>query len=87
MEDLKAYTCELIGQEHLGKSYVLAATRDKAKYATALSAHDAGYLCRASPASVRCKRAPDYDARLRTAKAYFPYSDDYVNTTLASRSN
>lgn len=78
MEYLKAYECELIGQEDLGKSYVLSTTRDKARYATALSAHDAGYLRRPSPVEVRCRRAPEQDSTLRDSKVDYPYALDYV---------
>lgn len=69
MESLKAYECELIGQEGLGKSYVLSSTRDKAKYAVARSAHDAGYLRRPSPVQVRCRRSPEHDNALRNSTA------------------
>lgn len=79
METMKAYECELIGQEDLGKSYVLSVNRDKARYVTALSAHDAGYLRRPSPVGVRCRRAPEHDEALRNSKAYYPYSIDYIN--------
>lgn len=81
MESLKAYECELIGQEDLGKSYVLSITRDRARYATARSAHDAGYLRRPGPVKVRCRRAPQHDEALRNAKAYHPYSIDCINHT------
>ena len=79
MKSLKAYECELIGQEDLGKSYVLSATRDGARYATALSAHDVGYLHRPNPVGVRCRRAPQHDESLRNLRAYYPYSADYID--------
>lgn len=84
MKHLKAYECELIGQEDLGKSYVFSLSRDKARYVTALSAHDAGYLRRPSPVAVRCRRAPDYDDALRNSKEDHPYSIDYINQSPSS---
>ena len=79
MGNPRAFECELIGQEDLGCSYVLASNRDSARYATALSAHDAGYLSRPNPALVRCRRSPQHDLSLQSAKQDFPYSADYLH--------
>lgn len=79
MGNPRAFECELIGQEDLGCSYVLASSRDRARYATALSAHDAGYLSRPNPALVRCRRSPQHDLSLQLAKQEHPYSADYLH--------
>ena len=79
MKEPRAFRCELIGQEDLGCSYVLAKSRDRAKYITALSAHDAGYLNRPNPIQVRCVRSPQHDLILQSAKEDFPYSADYLH--------
>ena len=75
----RVFECELIGQEDLGCCYVLSRGRDRAKYVTALSAHDAGYLSRPNPALVRCRRSPQHDLSLQLAKQDFPYSADYLH--------
>jgi hypothetical protein len=57
----RAYRCWLPGQEDLGYSYTLAINADRARYATALSAADAGFLPRDSPHLTRCRRCPEHD--------------------------
>lgn len=57
----KAYQCWLVAQEDLGSCYTLAMNADQARYTTALSAFDAGYLHRPSPHMVRCRRCPEHD--------------------------
>ena len=78
MGNPRAFECELIGQEDLGCSYALASNAGRAKYVTALSAHDAGYLNRPNPSLVRCRRSPQHDLSLQSAKKDFPYSADYL---------
>jgi hypothetical protein len=57
----RAYRCWLPGQEDLGYCYTLAINADRARYTTALGAADVGFLPRASPHLVRCRRAPEHD--------------------------
>lgn len=58
---MKAFRSWLPTQPDLGEAWTLASTTDKARYAVARSAHDAGYLNRPSPTKVRCVRAPEQD--------------------------
>ena len=57
----RAYRCWIAGNEDLGFAYTLADNADKARYAIALSAADAGYLPKPSPHLTRCRRCPEHD--------------------------
>jgi len=57
----RAYRCWLADHPDLGCAFTLAINADKARYSTARSAFDAGYITRPSPHFVRCRRCPEHD--------------------------
>jgi hypothetical protein len=61
MGDLRAFRCWLPGQTDLGHAYTLASSADQARVFVARSPADVGFLSKASPHLVRCRRAPEHD--------------------------
>ena len=73
----RVYQCWLVIQEDLGSCYTLAMNADRARYTTALSAFEAGYLNRPSPHMVRCRRCPEHDLNPSLEEGRCS-SEDYV---------
>jgi len=61
MADLRAFCCWLPDQADLGHAYTLTSSADQARVCVARSVADVGFLPRASPHLVRCRRVPEHD--------------------------
>lgn len=73
---MRGFSCTVKGQEGLGTAYVLAESSGKAKYACALSAKDAGWVDKASPHLIRCKRDHQLDGL--PIEPGIPFTLDYI---------
>lgn len=58
---------------------VWASSAGKARYAAAISLADSGWMRRADPSKVSCRRAPKFD-HLTTAKVSWCYSIEHMPT-------
>lgn len=82
---MRGFACTVKGQEGLGTAYVLAESSGKAKYACALSAKDAGWVDKASPHLIKCKRDHQLDGL--PIESNIPFTPDYIAFVKAALSS
>lgn len=80
---MKGFICAVKGQEGLGAAYIVAESSGKARYACALGAKDAGYIDKASPHLIKCKREPQLDGL--PIEPGTPFTPEYIALVKAAR--
>ena len=79
----RAFRCWLLDQPDLGEAIVFAANSDRARYTCALTAAKSGFIPRANPSLVGCRRSPEHD-RHPLAKPGHCFAIDQLASTLTA---
>ena len=80
---MKAYRCWIKRSPDLGAGIVLAPNAGIARYVTAVSAAECGYVPRPSPHLIQAHRAPEYDY-IHGMKPRHPYAEDWAVSQINS---